>query len=230
MSLVVKSAGHTTSSKPRPHILYRFQVLEDGRELSQLHKRFSEFLTLHKTLRPNRPGCSLPPKRVLVTTFIPSAWLDDILISERKHALTAYLNALLAVPKYREDPVLMDFLNPPASDPLAPSSEFDLEDALPSTLSRRAARDLGAVVAMPVVTPPESVDARSFVSTSTSPSRVPIPPIPIAAPTPTRPQAKSRSSSKARGSSRPQTPKPSKSSGGGSSGAKPKKKATKHNG
>jgi chitinase len=84
----------------------------------------------------------LPPKRILANIFIPSAWVDDTLISERKEGLKTYLNTLLASPQYKDNPALNDFLTPTL---LASPRQFDPEDALPSTLSRKKAQELGAV-------------------------------------------------------------------------------------
>ena len=93
-----------------------------------------QFVALHDTL--NDPG-SLPPKRILATTFVPSAWLDDALIAERKAGLSAYLTGLLQSPQFRARKFLVDFLTP--STTASTSPDFNLEDALPSTLSRKAA-------------------------------------------------------------------------------------------
>lgn len=82
---------------------------------------------------------TLPPKRLLATTFIPSAWLDDTLITERKTGLTQYLSNLLDSPQYKDTPALLDFLT---ADESKPVSKFNLEDAVPSTLSRKAALNL----------------------------------------------------------------------------------------
>ena len=84
-----------------------------------------------------------------MTTFVPSAWADDALISERKTGLTRYLNDLLHSSEYSGDPALVYFLK----SQLTLGSAFDLEDALPSTLSRMTALDLeaqGAVAVKPV--------------------------------------------------------------------------------
>jgi chitinase len=102
----------------------------------------------------------LPPKRLLATTFIPSAWIDDTLISERRAGLTKYLNDVLQSPEYKGNPVLVAFLSQST-----PTSAFDLEDALPSTLSRKAALDLKARSAD--VTP---IAAAYYENWATSPS------------------------------------------------------------
>ncbi|KAF7974941.1 hypothetical protein HWV62_10993 [Athelia sp. TMB] len=93
------------------------------------------FVALHRALGDN---FSLPPKRFLVTTFIPSAWVDDTLISERKVGLSGYLNKLLQSPEYLKSTLLTQFL-----DPTGRSRAFNLEDALPSTLSKGAVEDFG---------------------------------------------------------------------------------------
>ncbi|KAG6826567.1 hypothetical protein H0H93_016404, partial [Arthromyces matolae] len=101
-----------------------------------VHRRYSEFLTLHALLKD---PFAIPPKRVLTTTFIPSAWIDNTLIDERKLGLSRYLNDLLTVAEYKTNPVLLNFLTNtgPAS-----ALTFNLEDAVPSTLSRKTAMDL----------------------------------------------------------------------------------------
>ncbi|KAF8178643.1 glycoside hydrolase family 18 protein [Mycena galopus ATCC 62051] len=169
MSPVIKSVNHTTASNPRPHILYQFGVDNNGEE-NVVKKRYSEFVTLHAALGPQ--DIDLPPKRILVTTFIPSAWVDDTLITERKDGLKTYLNTLLTIPRYKDDKTLKEFLAPAL---LASPRQFDLEDALPSTLSRKKAQGLGAAVAATTLIaaayypdwsvdtiPPESLDYSKF--------------------------------------------------------------------
>ena len=90
-----------------------------------------QFFNLHASLGDAE---ALPPKRILVTSFIPSAWADDKLIAERKDGLSTYLTKLLSNPTYATNPVLLDFLGSSA-----PPAAFSLEDALPSTLSRKTA-------------------------------------------------------------------------------------------
>ncbi|KAJ3890165.1 Phox homologous domain-containing protein, partial [Lentinula edodes] len=134
---------HTTASSPRPHILYTVEVRRGGNH-AVLNRRYSEFLALHNTLQPSEDiAVSLPPKRILVTSFVPSAWLDDVLIEECKTGLAAYLNAILVHPTYRNAPALRDFLSSNESKPSNPS-KLDLEDALPSTMSRQSALQIKA--------------------------------------------------------------------------------------
>ncbi|KAJ7019323.1 glycoside hydrolase [Mycena alexandri] len=140
--IVIKGAGHTTASTPRPHIRYKFEVDRRTGTVDVVQKRYSEFVALHAALGVQ--NIELPPKRILVTTFIPSAWVDDTLIAERTNGLKTYLNTLLATPQYRDHTALQQFLSPSL---LASPRQFDLEDALPSTLSRKTAQKLGEVTA-----------------------------------------------------------------------------------
>lgn len=118
---------------------------------------------------------SLPPKRILVTTFLPSAWLDDALISERKAGLASYIQALTESEDFRTHPQLIEFLE--SSVFKSNSAKFDPEDAVPSTLSRKAAAALAkqdfSVSATPIAaayypdwsfdaTPPENLDYSKF--------------------------------------------------------------------
>lgn len=96
-----------------------------------------QFVALHKALGADK--YELPPKRILATTFVPSAWLDDELIAERKSGLTSYLSHVIGDPEFQSQPALKDFLGSPKSNA---HTKFDLEDALPSTLSRKTALQL----------------------------------------------------------------------------------------
>ncbi|KAJ7287158.1 glycoside hydrolase [Mycena rebaudengoi] len=113
-----------------------FEVNRDG-TTNSVQKRYSEFVALHSALSPI--GAELPPKRLLATTFIPAAWVDDTLIAERKAGLEAYLFQLVQSPQYRDNEVLQEFL---ALSLQASPRQFDPEDALPSTLSRKKAEEL----------------------------------------------------------------------------------------
>ncbi|KZP30284.1 glycoside hydrolase family 18 protein [Athelia psychrophila] len=124
-------SNHTTASSPRPHVLYNILVTLPDAGTRRIQRRYSEFVALHLALGDT---FALPPKRLLVTTFIPSAWVDDALISERKAGLSAYLINLVHSPKYGDHDLVSQFLGP-AGKP----RPFDLEDALPSTLSRGTA-------------------------------------------------------------------------------------------
>jgi chitinase len=106
----------------------------------KLRLLFSQlFLICVETLKDN---FSLPPKRYLVTTFVPSAWVDDALIAERKAGLTKYLSDLLSSPEFEKNTTLLKFLTAPETS----TPDFSLEDALPSTLSRKAGAALAAAV------------------------------------------------------------------------------------
>lgn len=135
MAPLVAITSHTTSSTPHAHILYNIQVSRSGRKIT-VNRRYSEFEVLHKALKD---PFVLPPKRLLATTFIPSAWVDDALIAERKTGLAKYLSELLSTPDYAGSSILARFLTP---DGTVNATEFNPEDAVPSTLSRKAAMDL----------------------------------------------------------------------------------------
>ncbi|TFK36118.1 glycoside hydrolase superfamily [Crucibulum laeve] len=138
MAPLVTITKHTTASNPRPHILYTLQVTEDGAKQRVVDRRFSDFVTLHDTLRD---PFSIPPKRVLAAIFKPSTWVDDALIAERKAGLARYIADILRSPQYSHDPAVSQFL---ATETVQRPSKFDAEDALPSTLSRKAALALSA--------------------------------------------------------------------------------------
>ncbi|KAK0216319.1 glycoside hydrolase family 18 protein [Armillaria fumosa] len=100
---------HTTSSTPDLHILYAVEVgLDDGTKYEVL-RRYSEFAALHDALGD---PYSLPPKNSVFNAIIPSAWVDDELIAERKDGLLAYLNSLLRSSRYQASSKLLAFLNP----------------------------------------------------------------------------------------------------------------------
>ena len=98
-----------------------------------------QFVDLHNTLKDEY---QLPPKRILTTIFVPSAWIDDKLIAERKAGLTTYLSNILSNAEYRKNAAVKEFLT--SSSPTTSAVSFDLEDALPSTLSRAKALQLKA--------------------------------------------------------------------------------------
>ncbi|KAK1231965.1 hypothetical protein PQX77_004915 [Marasmius sp. AFHP31] len=66
--------------------------------------------------------------------------MDDALVRERKAGLAKYLSNAIAKPQYRNHSALLDFLKPSSDD----KERFNLEDALPSTLSRKTAQDVEA--------------------------------------------------------------------------------------
>ncbi|KAF9558513.1 glycoside hydrolase family 18 protein [Agrocybe pediades] len=137
MTATVLIANHTTASIPRPHIVYTVEVTSDGKEFA-LQKRYSEFVALHEGLKD---PFNLPPKRLLSTTFIPSAWVDDQLIAERKIGLAEYLYDVLSSEKYKDRSLVWEFLSgtPQTSER---DMKYNLEDSLPSTLTRKKALEL----------------------------------------------------------------------------------------
>jgi len=96
---------------------------------------------LQSSLQFTDPDLTFPPKRILVTSFFPSAWADDTLIAERKAGLAAYLQKVLMRPGFEGNQVLKGFLSSNTQSTES-QSKFDPEDAIPSTLSRKAALEL----------------------------------------------------------------------------------------
>ncbi|KAF8628571.1 hypothetical protein AX17_005967 [Amanita inopinata Kibby_2008] len=121
---------HTTNSTPRPHVLYTVQAAVDGIKYN-VNRRYSEFVALHEALKD---PFTLPSKHFLTTFFLPSSWIDNVLIAERKAGLAAYLTQLFESPEFAKHAKLLEFLSTTAKTP----ASFDLEDVLPSTLSRKA--------------------------------------------------------------------------------------------
>ena len=143
-----------------------FTVIQISLALSLLF-----FLTFHS--ESMRDPLNLPPKRLFVTPFVPSAWLDDALIAERKTGLTTYLCGLLAS-KFKHSEVLAEFLSPDSKEY---PCFFDMEGALPSTLFRKAAltstQEVSTAAAAMIAaayypswsastTPPEKLDFSKF--------------------------------------------------------------------
>jgi chitinase len=139
-----------------------------------------QFVTLHEVLKD---PFNLPPKRLLVTTFLPSAWADDALIQERKEGLAEYLTDLLASSKFKYHTALHQFLLGEAvgsntnSEGGPNRDNFDLEDALPSTLPRKAAltmaamgRPTGADVASLMAASSKSSDATASAAAAVAPT------------------------------------------------------------
>jgi chitinase len=127
-------------------------------------------LELHRSLGDKE---AFPPKRILVTTFLPSAWADDALIAERRTELGTYLDNLIKNEAFRNSSTLETFLSRPASARV--DKDVSLEDVLPSTLSRKAALAAQAGIAATSrvaaayypdwsadTVPPESLDYSRF--------------------------------------------------------------------
>jgi chitinase len=100
------------------------------------------FLWFNDDTETLRDNFLLPPKRILTTTFLPSAWVDDTLIAERKAGLARYLTHVLSSSEYKDHPYLLQFLTSTDSKSAMPSQKFNAEDAVPSTLPREAALGL----------------------------------------------------------------------------------------
>ncbi|KAF5329825.1 hypothetical protein D9619_009058 [Psilocybe cf. subviscida] len=136
MVAFVAITEHTTTSKPNTHVVYVAEVTL-SRSVFIIERRYSEFLALHEALGDEFP---FPPKRFLSTSILPSAWIDDTLIAERKAGLAKWLSALLWSSEYQNTSTFLDFLNrPPCTEVLRAQVGPDVGDVLPSSLSRASA-------------------------------------------------------------------------------------------
>lgn len=72
----------------------------------------SQFFALRESLGDG--SFPFPPKRTVTTSLVPSAWVDDELINERKAGLQMYLSNLLHDLKFRAHVELVRFLAPSA--------------------------------------------------------------------------------------------------------------------
>ncbi|KAJ3513946.1 hypothetical protein NLJ89_g2657 [Agrocybe chaxingu] len=156
MAATVSITKHTTASKPYPHILYVVEINVKGKQTA-IERRFSEFLTLHEALRDE---FALPPKRLFSTSLLPSAWVDDDLIAERKLGLARYVSSLLWSAEYRKHPLFLAFLKRGSS--LDVRGGISVEDVLPSTLSKYRNGYTAFAVGLDSVVPPEKLDYKRF--------------------------------------------------------------------
>ena len=95
--------------------------------------------------------------------------MDDTLIKERKAGLNAYLKDVLQENQLQVHPALVEFLTPASAGAVR---KFNLEDALPSTLSRKDAEAIMAASGLTVAAyypdwsvnsnPPERIDYSKF--------------------------------------------------------------------
>ncbi|KAI3619176.1 glycoside hydrolase family 18 protein [Moniliophthora roreri] len=90
-----------------PRIIHTIRVNRGGK-VTFLERRYPELLALNDAI--GAKGITLPPKHILVTTFVPSAWVDDRLIAERKAGLAKYLSNIIQIPEYEDYPALLEFL------------------------------------------------------------------------------------------------------------------------
>lgn len=128
---------------------YVIQVTLNEDTTYKIYRRFSEvsyivngnirltdnaqFLSLQQCLRD---PWHLPAKRPLKTALLPSSWVDDNLLEERKEGLELYLSFLLRDLEHREHPALNRFLSlgafdidpPLTSGEKAQSLQIPLED------------------------------------------------------------------------------------------------------
>lgn len=69
----------------------------------------------------------LPAKRTLATNLVPSAWLNDEFIAERKKGLSTYLRNLIQSTQLQDHPILIQFLTPGPFDPFG-TPQIELGD------------------------------------------------------------------------------------------------------
>ncbi|KAG5645132.1 hypothetical protein DXG03_006849 [Asterophora parasitica] len=105
--------AHTTSSSPNPHILYLVKAVFENGQQYQVLRRYSQFVALHEYLGDS---FTLPPKRIFTNAIVPSTWIDDKLIAERKAGLEGYLNHLKAAPEIKTNIAFLQFLSHPSFD------------------------------------------------------------------------------------------------------------------
>lgn len=104
---------HTTASSPNTHILYVVKVTFENGQQCEVLRRYSQFASLQHYLGDS---FDLPPKRVLANVVVPSKWVDDELIAERKSGLVAYLKHLNTTPKFQNHDAFLQFLSSPSFD------------------------------------------------------------------------------------------------------------------
>jgi chitinase len=178
--------GHTTASSLRPHVLYVVDVASIDSKKYTLLERYSEVrsilyhLQLSRMIGLTSTSVQCPARRAWVYPWyttsqedsghnLPSAWVDDRLIEERKAGLNAYLKAVLRDIRWRTHSALVDFFVPSSIGALG---KFNLEDALPSTVSRKGAEAIMAAASLTAPAyypdwsvnsnPPESIDYSEF--------------------------------------------------------------------
>ena len=99
----------------------------------------AQFVVLHTSLRD---PYSLPAKRTL-TNLVPSAWVNDDLIMERKEGLILYLHSLLQSAELQDHPILIQFLMP---GPFAPFGTPQIRhDALTVPMESRSMASISHV-------------------------------------------------------------------------------------
>uniref|UniRef100_A0A8H8CJU2 Chitinase n=1 Tax=Psilocybe cubensis TaxID=181762 RepID=A0A8H8CJU2_PSICU len=118
--------NHTTSSFPQPHVVYIINVIRENGNQYEVLRRYSEFVTLKEALEVPFP---LPPKHVFATSFLPSAWVDNQLIEERKRGLQMFLTHLLHRLDARSSATFLAFIG--ASDLVMNESCFWPKAGLP---------------------------------------------------------------------------------------------------
>ncbi|RXW17813.1 hypothetical protein EST38_g8035 [Candolleomyces aberdarensis] len=107
--------GHTTSSVPRPHVVYIVRLVYTDGSTGVVAKRFSQFLSLYSSLRQDTGESTLtfPPRHALMVSLLPHGWIEDTLLDERKAGLNEFLCLILNTEKTRGHPLLSAFFKTP---------------------------------------------------------------------------------------------------------------------
>ncbi|KAF9558511.1 glycoside hydrolase family 18 protein [Agrocybe pediades] len=159
----VHIALHTTTSTPHPHVLYVINVqLENGKEY-QVFRRYSQFIALWKRLASSFP---LPPKRALSTSCIPSAWVNDELIEERKKGFETYLTHIIHDVCLRNHPEVVKFLS--AGDYMPGECQVAVGEKQQGHQEMSAKSSLGFLQYATLADEPE--DKKRFIAASYYPS------------------------------------------------------------
>ncbi|KAJ2919639.1 hypothetical protein MD484_g832, partial [Candolleomyces efflorescens] len=107
--------GHTTSSVPRPHVVYIVRLVYTDGSTGVVAKRYSQFLSLYASLRHQTGESTLtfPPRRALMVSLLPHGWIDDTLLDERKAGLNEFLCLILNTEKTRVHSLVSAFFKTP---------------------------------------------------------------------------------------------------------------------
>lgn len=104
-----------------------------------------QFAALHEELGSAFP---FPPRRALAAALIPAAWVDDVLISERKVGLQMFLTDVLHDLHLRARPEVLRFLAPYAPKSMIYTSAMVSTGAPASCTTVRVGEDMaGSYVA-----------------------------------------------------------------------------------
>ena len=135
--------GHEERSDPKPHIVYRIEILASVRSW-KMWRRYSEFDDLDTELTKltgSEPPATLPSKHIL--SFRKN---DEKVLEERRTGLEAYLRAIVASrdSRWRDSQVFREFLGVPTGKNLGAAGGAPSQFTLSSWLDEQA--DLQTIV------------------------------------------------------------------------------------